>query len=105
MLRHAVDLAEAFCRRLDGVDEPVIHLETGRQGGNQHVLSYRLRIEVKRNHRGGNQCGPRMAEPFAVDLHTVIVIQAVYHGGVRERGRQWAETGLTEDATVTVSAK
>ncbi|GKI44291.1 hypothetical protein NUBL22018_28950 [Klebsiella variicola] len=46
-----------------------------------------------------------MAEPFAVDLHTVIVIQAVYHGGVRERGRQWAETGLTEDATVTVSAK
>ena len=72
MLRHAVDLAEAFCRRLDGVDEPVIHLETGRQGGNQHVLSYRLRIEVKRNHRGGNQCGPRMAEPFAVDLHTVI---------------------------------
>ena len=95
MLRHAVDLAEAFCRRLDGVDEPVIHLETGRQGGN----------EVKRNHRGGNQCGPRMAEPFAVDLHTVIVIQAVYHGRVRERGRQWAETGLTEDATVTVSTK
>ncbi|GAA3894789.1 hypothetical protein GCM10022405_20330 [Gibbsiella dentisursi] len=68
-------------------------------------MRYRPRAKIKGDQRRGDKGGAGVAEPFAVDLHAVIVVQAVYHRGVGESGCQRAETGLAEDGAVTVSAE
>lgn len=68
-------------------------------------MCYRPRAKIKGRQRRGDKGCAGVAEPLAVDLHAVIVVQAVYHRGVGESGRQRAETGLAEHVAVTVSAE